>query len=460
MISWWGWVVVALSSVQYALVLGPVYNYSIVLLSFQEEFHTSTSFTGWVGSLAHALVSIGTLPAAVCLRKLSPRVVTFMGIFLYCGGVASTAFVPSLGYVVVTYSVISGLGMSFVVQAGIVLTLAWFPKKYCARATSALMIGTPCGTLISGPVLNGLTAVLGWRHAFLIIASFTLVVSSVGASFLSNPLPGKPSQVPKEITTETEDDDDKQHHVVLEDFELPPFYCHCDPWLWFVGIGIGSLSWGFLATNLASFMNDIGLTIGDVSFAIISISMGDIIGKILISAFLDSLKFLKIFFIAGSFISCGIFSGLLVNTSTLIPVIVLTFLLGLARAAFFGTVIVSAMELFSVYGIETITIITLVPFGIGTLISAPLSGGLFDLTGDYTLSLLVLVFLLTLSTICMLLIPFKMELRSWRMRGRSPDTSPIDGMSPSVDGVNKSVAGGLSRGVDDNMTNMGFTDDF
>ena len=87
-------------------------------------------------------------------------------------------------------------------------------------------------------------------------------------------------------------------------------------------------------------------------------------------------------------------------------------------------------------------------------------GGLFDLTGDYTLSLLVLVFLLTLSTICMLLIPFKMELRSWRMRGRSPDTSPIDGMSPSVDGVNKSVAGGLSRGVDDNMTNMGFTDDF
>ena len=46
MISWWGWVVVALSSVQYALVLGPVYNYSIVLLSFQEEFHTSTSFTG------------------------------------------------------------------------------------------------------------------------------------------------------------------------------------------------------------------------------------------------------------------------------------------------------------------------------------------------------------------------------------------------------------------------------
>lgn len=48
--------------------------------------------------------------------------------------------------------------------------------------------------------------------------------------------------------------------------------------------------------------------------------------------------------------------------------------LGLARAAFFGTVIVSAMELFSVYGIETITIITLVPFGIGTLISAPLSG--------------------------------------------------------------------------------------
>ena len=109
----------------------------------------SRPIAGWVGSLAHALMSFGIVPAVALQRWLSPRALALVGVFLNCGGFFATAFVPSLWYAFLTYGLAVGIGMSFILQAGISLCLVWFPSKHSARANALVTLGTPCGRLLS-----------------------------------------------------------------------------------------------------------------------------------------------------------------------------------------------------------------------------------------------------------------------------------------------------------------------
>ena len=102
---------------------------------------------------------------------------------------------------------------------------------------------------MSGPLLNELIAECGWRHALIILSSGSFVICLIAAMFLTTPSPTPPSEDVKDKSTKTQISDTNK---LQDDNEIPPFYRQCDPWLWFFGIGIGSLSWGFLATNLVS----------------------------------------------------------------------------------------------------------------------------------------------------------------------------------------------------------------
>ncbi|XP_038054897.1 monocarboxylate transporter 13-like [Patiria miniata] len=424
--DWWGWTVVVLASLQLALALGPAFNYHIYLLSFQKEFGTNTAITGWVGCVAHSLMCLGSIPADALIRRLSPRTVILVGVLLNCGGFFATAFVPSLGYAFLTYGVAVGLGTSFILQAGFTLILLWFPTRYCARASSIIVIGTPCGTLISGPVLNTLISAYGWRHAFMMASSVIFIISFLAGLFMTTP-PPVPDLKLREAdmgSPETElqpiglhPDDKLQEIGEMKDGSPSPtpasvpFYRQLAPWLMAIGVAVGTAAWTFHAINLASFMDSIGLSDGDLSLAVVVLSLGQITGKILIGIFGDSLPFLRLYLVAASFIVGAVLSGFLILTSTLPPMLALAYFFGMSRAGFFATYVSSSMEIFNHFGLSVVTLLVQIPFGIGVLISAPLAGGLYDFTGDYTLSLVAIVGLLGLAAGCILLIAIQRRIR-------------------------------------------------
>ncbi|XP_022089474.1 monocarboxylate transporter 5-like isoform X2 [Acanthaster planci] len=386
--EWRGWIVVVLASLQFALAVGPVFNYHIFLLSFQEEFHTNTAITGWVGCIAHSLMSFGSIPAAALIRRLSPRAVILAGVFLHCGGFFSTAFVPSLGYAFLTYGAAVGIGTSFIVQGSYTLALMWFPTKHCARACATMNAGTPFGMLVSGPLLNMMISAHGWRHTFLMASSFIFVISAIAGLFMTTPTEAPRVQLPESEKRSPAEEEKlaakgSSEGVIREEGEkdltpsVLPLILLCrqwDAWLWNVGIAVGSIAWSFHAINLASFMDSIGLSEVDISLAVVALSAGQLSGKFLLAIFADSLPFLKLYLITASFITAGISSGFLKLASTLPPVLTLSFFFGMFRAGSFAMMLPSSVEIFSQYGMSVVTIFSLVPFGFGMLISAPLAG--------------------------------------------------------------------------------------
>ncbi|XP_022089475.1 monocarboxylate transporter 5-like isoform X3 [Acanthaster planci] len=481
--EWRGWIVVVLASLQFALAVGPVFNYHIFLLSFQEEFHTNTAITGWVGCIAHSLMSFGSIPAAALIRRLSPRAVILAGVFLHCGGFFSTAFVPSLGYAFLTYGAAVGIGTSFIVQGSYTLALMWFPTKHCARACATMNAGTPFGMLVSGPLLNMMISAHGWRHTFLMASSFIFVISAIAGLFMTTPTEAPRVQLPESEKRSPAEEEKlaakgSSEGVIREEGEkdltpsVLPLILLCrqwDAWLWNVGIAVGSIAWSFHAINLvsnapvrysksachkrkcvgntrawsfhainlASFMDSIGLSEVDISLAVVALSAGQLSGKFLLAIFADSLPFLKLYLITASFITAGISSGFLKLASTLPPVLTLSFFFGMFRAGSFAMMLPSSVEIFSQYGMSVVTIFSLVPFGFGMLISAPLAGGLYDLTGDYILSLLTIMGLFLFACSCIVLIGIKRRINCRRKK--------------EVDIVTRSNAYELVQSKDDNV---------
>ncbi|XP_038056086.1 monocarboxylate transporter 13-like [Patiria miniata] len=409
----------------------PSHNYEIIL--------TASQFAKrWVGCVTHSLTCLGSIPAAALIRRLSPRTVILVGVLLNCGGFFATAFVPSLGYAFLTYGVVVGLGDSFILQAGYTLSLMWFPTKYCARASSVIIVGTPSGMLISGLVLNTLISAYGWRHAFMMASSVIFVISFFAGLFMTTPPPvpdlklreGDRGAPETELQPTGLHPDDKLQEIGdIQDGSpsptpaLVPFYRQLAPWLMVMGVAVGAMAWTFHAINLyitysmvflfskSSFMDSIGLTEGNISLAVVVLSLGQITGKILVGIIGDSLPFLKLYVMGGSFIGGAVLSGFLSLTSTLPPMLALTFFFGMCRAGFYATFISASMEIFNHFGISVVILLVQIPYGIGVLISAPLAGGLYDLTGDYTLSLVAIAGLFVFAAASLLLIAIQRRLR-------------------------------------------------
>ncbi|XP_022091963.1 uncharacterized protein LOC110980003 isoform X3 [Acanthaster planci] len=90
---------------------------------------------------------------------------------------------------------------------------------------------------------------------------------------------------------------------------------------------------------------------------------------------------------------------------------------GICRSGIYGTNLSASDELFCGYGSRVATAVSTVGFGLGVLIGSPITGFLFELKGDYTWSLVVLVACFVTSDLLMLLIPGKEKIRAY-IRGR------------------------------------------
>lgn len=129
---------------------------------------------GFFAALLMAQVAVG-----VAFDKIGPRkTVTVLSIVMTLGA-AMHAFADD-GFMLVLARLITGFGCAASFMSALVLVSAWMPPARWSTGLSWVFGSSQLGTLMAGAPLAIAAELIGWRHAFLVMA---LVAALVGVSF-------------------------------------------------------------------------------------------------------------------------------------------------------------------------------------------------------------------------------------------------------------------------------------
>ncbi|XP_071796189.1 monocarboxylate transporter 13-like isoform X2 [Asterias amurensis] len=431
---WFRLMIPVACNIQLILIKGIVYNYSILFVSFRDEFGSSEALTGWPGSIANASAGLLSPVASLLLRVVSHRTLILVGHVVFLSGLMLTSLAPDFWYVLLTFGILGGVANDFVLVAtnGIVL-----PKWFAAgtsflRASAVMFLGTSLGILIFSPLLTACITQYGWRNALRIVSSGIFVMGVAIGLILRDPSTtvndrqdvadiedgSKEASPLNEEETNVDGCEDVQPSIdgnpeIQSLFEEPKGQdedltrlqeekkcCfssyHCE-----------------VLEMMTSLMDRHGLNNQQISLALVFFAFGDLIGKILIAIFGGSLPFQRVYYLSASMFLATAEFGVMSIANTIEHFLALSIVGGLIRSVLYGAVMGITADIFAdTYSNNGVTILALFPFGIGILIGGPLAGGLYDVTGNYIVSLLVIAAMFVCSALLFLSIPIRRQLQS------------------------------------------------
>ncbi|XP_038059601.1 monocarboxylate transporter 13-like [Patiria miniata] len=418
-----GCCMVLIAFVELFIVLGSILSYNILFARFQEEFGSGAAITGWVGSLASTLLFCNPI-SPLLIQRYGPRAVTLLGAVVFTGGLVATSFVPGLPYAIVTYGVLVGVGGNFIVQSVVLVVFNWFPGKNCSRAMSVALLGPPFASLTFAPLFIWLIEDYGWRICLRTVGGGSFVLSVFHAAFIVTPIKVKVQALAAtRVKCKHRHDgaltsQDGASNIDLGNGESDELACknlprkkgkvllQADTWMWLFGFLLGNIGWTFIAMNYASFMeHDLHFTTNQITVALVLASTGEIEGKVLFSIFGGRLPCLKLYVVVGTLLLGGLVSGLMVVLRTVPLVYVISFIVGPIRGVSYVSPCPATMELFGDHGSDVVTLLFMIPNGFGFFFGSLLTGGLYDLTGDYTMSLIVTSAMFVCAALGILAIP-------------------------------------------------------
>ena len=113
------------------------------------------------------------------------RVTTFFGGVLCITGLISTSFLQSLTPMYFTYSLVLGLGASFIFSSCFLVIGKYFEEKL-SMATGIVSLGASLGVLYTGPLLQVLLDSFGWRGTLRIMTTSFALVCILSLAFNPN----------------------------------------------------------------------------------------------------------------------------------------------------------------------------------------------------------------------------------------------------------------------------------
>lgn len=171
----YGWFVVAAAFAITFVGFGSAYTFSTFVGPLQREFMASRGSVSLVFSLAGFLYfGLGVVSGPLADRWSSRRLAV-IGMALMATGLALASRARSLPEVYAAYGLGVGLGVgcSYVPAMGAVQR--WFTRRR-GLASGLAVSGIGVGTLVMPAVASLLIADLGWREAYLVVASIAVVV--------------------------------------------------------------------------------------------------------------------------------------------------------------------------------------------------------------------------------------------------------------------------------------------
>jgi sugar phosphate permease len=185
----YGWVIVLVGTLTIFACLGLArFAFGMLLPSMRETLGMSYNEMGLLGTANFAgyLAAVALVP--LLLRRLTPRVLISVGLFLVAAGMLAIAASSSYLQVLALYSAV-GIGSGLANIPLMVLVSYWFRQQLRGRAAGFIVIGSGFAIIFTGflvPRLNASYGVDGWRASWLLLGIIVFLVALVAACLIRN----------------------------------------------------------------------------------------------------------------------------------------------------------------------------------------------------------------------------------------------------------------------------------
>jgi ACS family hexuronate transporter-like MFS transporter len=142
--------------------------------TLQHEFAWTESDFADVIFWFQVAYAMGYIGFGKLVDRVGARIGYAASVLLWTAAHVAHACVSSIGgFIAVRFAL--GLGESGNFPAGLKAIAEWFPQRERAFATGIFNAGTNIGAIVTPLIVPGITLALGWRAAFVVTGSFSLV---------------------------------------------------------------------------------------------------------------------------------------------------------------------------------------------------------------------------------------------------------------------------------------------
>lgn len=195
---YYGWAVAAASFLGTFVVFGLSYSFGVFLERIVETFGGSRGLSSLAFGVQTLAIYVGASVLGVLIDRYGTRRMLVVGALLTGGGLAVASRAGSLPLLILTYGVVTGVGLSIVYVVAYATVTRWFDRRL-GLAGGLSSAGLGVGMFLVVPSAAWLIGWLGWRDVLLALAGVssallllaTLLVRDDPASAGVDPPPGE-----------------------------------------------------------------------------------------------------------------------------------------------------------------------------------------------------------------------------------------------------------------------------
>jgi OFA family oxalate/formate antiporter-like MFS transporter len=180
---WW----IAVASVTMQMALGGFYSWSVFRIPLSTQFGWTISQVTVIFTINTLGLGFGSFLAGLLLNRKGPRLVAWLGGFLWGSGVfLASLSAHRLWWLYLSYGVIGGNGLGFCYIVPLGVLVKWFPE-HRGLVTGLAVGGVGAGSLVVAPVATRLIQTAGVLPTFAYLGVAYFIVIVLAGSFMRNP---------------------------------------------------------------------------------------------------------------------------------------------------------------------------------------------------------------------------------------------------------------------------------
>lgn len=366
--------------------------FSIFLKPMSIDLGWSRAVTSSAYSMHMIIYAIGSLIMGALTDKYGPRAIMSAGAFLMACGLLMASATSSIWHLYLTFGLLTGLGMGALYAPGTGTVSKFFIKRR-GLALGIAISGAGIGPFFFMPLIQKLMQAGNWRVGFivlgvcLLIGGFLPFLILKGRGFPEDMGLFPDGNVSADITGDLDRKEDTRFSWAMRTREF---------WLWLLIYAFFALAIdGILLTHLPAYLTDVGFSGEASAFAAGIVVLTFALGAILMGLIGDFLNRRHVLILLFLFALPAVFLLMGINKNDYFKLYGTLISIGFILGAIYPTFIGLAGELFGRGAMATITGVGTLGLGIAAFIGSWLGGYSYDVTQEYHVAFLIVLFCLT-----------------------------------------------------------------
>jgi OFA family oxalate/formate antiporter-like MFS transporter len=363
-----------------------LYSWGVIKKALVEDWGWSNTEAALPYTVCVAILAFVTIFGGRLQDKYGPKIIALTGGILFGAGLLLSAFAKNPTIMVLTFGVISGLGMGFGYAAATPCAIKWFEPRKKGLIAGIVVAGIGLSAIYIAPLTNYLLKTSGIEYTFMFLGILALVALIIFSLLLKNPPEGYVPVTKKNRPVVAHGQDYTWQQMI----KTRPFFLL---WLTYLLSATAGL---MLIGHIASIAYvQAGWQAGFILVVVLAIfnTSGRILGGFLSDTMGRTNALLMVFVIQ----ALNMFAFSFLNSIPLL--IVGTAVAGLSYGALFSLFPATTADFFGIKNLGVNYGLIFTGWGIAGIVGPILGGQVADLTGTYNASYVVAGIMLLLGAL-------------------------------------------------------------